>query len=348
MGDLFWFELAEGGPRLIASPKEAALVPFLPWKVSRYIGAFLPGTKGDLIAGVNRGGFLAFRLGKAGEIVLYYHSNPYWEEYTAVSFFWHEGVPAALLARDRIFSNPEASPANPAVWGLDSPGGRFLSLKIPAFDFPGSEELDSLFWGNNGFWYYRSYTGAKQGLEYYKSPSLSVHGEPSAQAEYLAAATPLDPDRAPLLLSQALEAAAAMAGAGGKLRSEDPAAAPPISYNAAVVSPDFSSRRIIVLKTAGRAGTATQAAGEADLVELSAYYREGLALVLFPDGRGIFRTRTRPEGENTGSFALPALPEDFSYTGIGCCGPKMLIVSWEEQLDWNIGAAGFLMLEMNL
>jgi hypothetical protein len=345
MGDPFWFELAEGSPRLIASPGEAALVPFLPWKASRYIGAFLPDTGGDLIAGVNRGGFLAFRRGGEGEIILYYHLNPYWERYTAVSFFRHEGVPAALLARDRIFSKSEAPPADPAVWGLSSPEGRFLSLDIPALNSPGFGEPDYLFWGNDDHWYYRTYTNEER-LEYYQSPSLSVRGRPAAPAEHLAAAAALDPDRAPPLLFRALEAAAVLAGP--ELRPADPAGEAPPACLAAVVSPDFSSRRVFSLGPAGREGAPAEASDEAGLIELSAYYREGLALVLFPDGRGVFRARTQPGEEKAGSFALPALPKGFSYTGLGCCGPKMLVVSWEEQQDWNIGAAGFLMLEMNL
>jgi hypothetical protein len=42
--------------------------------------------------------------------------------------------------------------------------------------------------------------------------------------------------------------------------------------------------------------------------------------------------------------SLPPLPEGFFYTGIGNAGDS-LFASWEEQEDFNIGAAGFVMIK---
>jgi hypothetical protein len=42
--------------------------------------------------------------------------------------------------------------------------------------------------------------------------------------------------------------------------------------------------------------------------------------------------------------SLPQLPEGFFYTGIGRAGDS-LFASWEEQEDFNIGAAGFVILK---
>jgi len=42
--------------------------------------------------------------------------------------------------------------------------------------------------------------------------------------------------------------------------------------------------------------------------------------------------------------SLPELPEGFFYTGIGRVGNN-LVASWEEQEDYNIGAAGFVVIK---
>jgi hypothetical protein len=46
------------------------------------------------------------------------------------------------------------------------------------------------------------------------------------------------------------------------------------------------------------------------------------------------------------SFALPALPVGFVYTGVGLVG-NVLIASWEEQEEFAIGAAGIMVIEQN-
>jgi hypothetical protein len=44
------------------------------------------------------------------------------------------------------------------------------------------------------------------------------------------------------------------------------------------------------------------------------------------------------------SSSLPLLPENFIYTGVGRAGDS-LFASWEEQVDFNIGAAGFVVIK---
>ncbi|GHV60461.1 hypothetical protein AGMMS49587_01790 [Spirochaetia bacterium] len=46
------------------------------------------------------------------------------------------------------------------------------------------------------------------------------------------------------------------------------------------------------------------------------------------------------------SFPLPLLPENFVYTGLSLVGDAVF-AAWEEQRDWNIGAAGFMVIDMN-
>jgi hypothetical protein len=46
--------------------------------------------------------------------------------------------------------------------------------------------------------------------------------------------------------------------------------------------------------------------------------------------------------------ALPKLPEGFLYTRLGASGSPaagmVFLAAWEEQLEWNIGAAGFMVI----
>ncbi|MDR3192043.1 MAG: hypothetical protein LBT87_03140 [Treponema sp.] len=105
---------------------------------------------------------------------------------------------------------------------------------------------------------------------------------------------------------------------------------------------------------------------EADLLRLGAdgyWYYRGLKRI--SDGRevryfrtgdlsqggegisvGVFRDSQAPgeagTGEaNGGGRFLPVLPEGFVYTGLAWVGDT-LFASWEEQEDYNIGAAGFM------
>lgn len=51
-----------------------------------------------------------------------------------------------------------------------------------------------------------------------------------------------------------------------------------------------------------------------------------------------------PRREALFHSSLPLLPEGFFYTGIGSVGDNLFAV-WEEQTDFNIGAAGFVVLK---
>jgi len=51
-----------------------------------------------------------------------------------------------------------------------------------------------------------------------------------------------------------------------------------------------------------------------------------------------------PHKEEIFHTSLPALPENFYYTGI-CYIKDCIIASWEEQIDYSIGAAGFVLIE---
>ena len=58
---------------------------------------------------------------------------------------------------------------------------------------------------------------------------------------------------------------------------------------------------------------------------------------------GVFQNSARRETEFSHP-SLPPLPKGFFYTGIGKVGDS-LFASWEEQEDFNIGAAGFVLVK---
>jgi hypothetical protein len=322
----FWFELAAGGPRLIPSPQHAAMEPFVPWKLSRYITAFLV-DESRLVAAVNQDGFLVFEFPKAGEITFYYYHDSGWSGYSVSSVFWFEKFPAALLVRDGIFSDPRPPP-NPALWYFD--GTVLKGFEPAAFAVLSPEdgwETVDILWGDA--WYCRKLRrGAESagGEAYLKAADLAGRGERSSVAAFLRAARPKGPAEAPVssagaFLAAALEAAGALAGK-------------PCTYN--TVSPEFKAPGVF---ETGIEGDVTE------LLSASAYCRSGAALALLPDGRGVFRGES-----HSGDFALPSLPEGYAYTSICLAGETngkyTVIVSWEEQEDWNVGAAGFGMLEI--
>jgi hypothetical protein len=329
----FWFELVPDGPRLIPSPHHASLEPFIPWRLARHITAFLAG-EDSLIAAVNQEGFLVFARTENGT-AFYYHKNPAWNDYSIVSVFWYGNEkprPAALLARDMVFAAAPPPPPRPAVWLLEEHG--MAGMELPAFTaLPASDwETGGLVWDGR-LWYCRRLKNSEngQGKEaYLAAASLDGTASESSGAAFLEAARPRAASLAPFPLAEALEAAGVLAGK-------------PCTFQA--VSPEFSAVRIF---QTGMRDDSTE------LVGGSAYYRTGTAIVLLPDGRGVFRN-----GDNAGTFTLPVLPEHYAYTAAGLTDagaagtengrvPVTVIAAWEEQKDWNIGAAGFVMLELTL
>jgi hypothetical protein len=322
----FWFELAAGGPRLIPSLQHAALEPFVPWKLSRYIAAFLA-DESRLAAAVNQEGFLVFEFQKEGEIAFYYYADPLWNGYSVSSVFRFGNFPAALLARDKIFSDPLPPSPNPALRYFDGTAVKgFEPAAFAAFSPEDGWETVDLLW-DGGAWYCRKLRGDGSAGEelYLKAADLAGISERSSGAAFLRAARPKDPAEAPpaagIFLAAALEAAGALAGK-------------PCTFN--TVSPEFKAP--VVFET-GMGGDITE------LVNASAYCRPGAALALLPDGRGVFRGASQG-----GEFALPSLPEGYVYTAVCLAGENngayTVIAAWEEQEAWNVGAAGFGMLEI--
>jgi hypothetical protein len=61
---------------------------------------------------------------------------------------------------------------------------------------------------------------------------------------------------------------------------------------------------------------------------------------------GLYRDSQKEETTGPDVSGLPSLPEDFAYTGVVRLG-EFIIAAWEEQRDYNIGAAGFMVIRGN-
>jgi hypothetical protein len=332
-----WFELAEGGPRLINSPGEAVLGSFIPWPLARHIRGMLP-VEGGLVMAVNRDGFLeaAARGAEGPEAALYRSADPgIWGTYSTVSLFLYEGTPAVLLCRDDFFSDSPAPLPSPRVY-LAERGLRPRGLDLPFFADLRAEEgwdVEALRYGADRLWYCRAMkkNSAEPAIVFLRGADLARRGEAATVSAFRGAARPETPEAAPPLLRRVLEEV--------------------FSYGegtAVIISGDFPGPRYFARPSGNRAAE--------DGLALNGYYCGGLhgfALALLPDGRGCYAAETpagtggagKPEGAETVSFSLPSLPERYVYTGIGLCG-EALFASWEEQEGHGIGAAGFMVMTL--
>ena len=326
-----WFELGSGGPLLIESPGAASLAPYAPWPHARFILGMMV-WKGFLVMAVNRDGFLV--LGPdlngasagldSGRVVLYRSaSGAYWDPYTAESFFLWQDKPAVLIYRNDFFSEHEAPSPEPQVFVLDTASAVPLGAAVPALQkFPPGDawEAELVRKGPDGFWYYRVKEKGKSSGEtaYFRTPDLGKEGVKISAGEWRNSDLPEKDENTPRFLAAMFD----------RIIVDY---APGEVFIARTVSPDFEGQRLF------RAGGADNPA------LLYCYYREAqepFALALLPDGRGFFS-----DGTAVGSFSLPALPDEFVYTGAAVLG-SVLVVSWEEQQEAGIGAAGFMVLKI--
>jgi hypothetical protein len=216
--------------------------------------------------------------------------------------------------------------------------------------------MDNLRLGNDHAWYYRGIRrdGETPQIRYFRAVDLETPGVAVQVGAYRNAASPENADAAPALLSGLF-----VVQGGG---------------TAAVISADFAAVRYFAAANGAGAQDPDSAAGIA-----IGYYRrpgpekEGLALLVRPDGGGLIRTAAADvsaadaaagvnaaAGMNAAAvedaaagadlaapreLSLPSLPEGFVYTWVGLAGDT-LFAAWEEQQEWNIGAAGFMALKL--
>jgi hypothetical protein len=188
-----------GGLRLIDSPAEAALAPFIPWPLAPHAAALLVHRELVYLA-LNRNSLLAFLPVEGGGLELYrFAGTDYWECYTVGNLFLHDDKPALFFYRDDVFAEPSAPPPDPPVLalfpcppaggtgaaGTPDPAafdGSLGPLEIPALaGIPLAEgwEADILRPGADGLWYYRAVRRRNGGREarYFRVSDLSRQGE---------------------------------------------------------------------------------------------------------------------------------------------------------------------------
>ncbi|MDR1586681.1 MAG: hypothetical protein LBS57_04415 [Treponema sp.] len=337
-----WFELGEEGPAQIASAEDAALSPFRPWPLARHI-RFVLALGEELVMAVNGDGFLRLAAGKApppdsemgmGYADLFRHAFAVSQrDYTTTSLFIYGGRPAVLLYRDDFFVESGAALPSPRACVIAPDESAPQPLELPAFAaWPPGEgwDADALRLGPDGFWYFRLVKKnlPRPEIVYRRSRNLNGEGEAVSLGAFQNSALPEPTGAAPPALRSALNAAFALSGGA----------------SAEVVSPDFAWLRHFAAGggNAGETGLAETGGGR-----ISGYYRrngEGaFALAALPDGRGFF-AREAAGGAEIRSFTLPPLPEKFVYTHIGLAGDT-LFAAWEEQEDFSIGAAGFMVIK---
>ena len=318
-----WFELLPDGPRNIGSAAEAELSPFTPWPHARFITGMLL-WDGFLVMAVNGDGFLVLGPAENADLALYRAAHSLWGPYTAESFFLLEDKPAVLLYRNNFFSGPTVPPVFPQIYVLDKSSPFPLGIFVPALEsFPegGFWEAELTRLAPDGFWYYRMKEkgGVQNETAYFRTTSLSEAGEEISVVEWRNSDNPEWPRNVSLHLTHILDRA--------------PELVPGRISAVRVLSPEYDRPRVF---SSARAGES--------LVLLHSYSRETpdpMALVILGDGRGFICEGKQPEVK---PFSLPALPENFVYTGIVLI-ENAIVASWEEQQEAGIGAAGFMVME---
>jgi hypothetical protein len=326
-----WFEFLENGPRHIASPAEASLVDYAPWPLARFCSGLLVSGQ-NLVMAINRTGFLVAAPGSDQSSVILYLAEDFanWDPYSIASVFLYGERPAVLLYRDDFFAAPADSAPEHQVLILREDLPRPAGIRIPALGFSPQDgwETNALRQGPDGFWYYRlSQPGeSRPGIAHYRTRDLSLSGERISQGEYRNSSRPeTDLNKFPLISRLIAELTSAAI-------QENKSGIPVLQ----MISPDFSGPRLF---------SASSNIGE-DSELFFGYYRNESAPV---SGSVIFAVSANGRGigiknDVSFSFALPALPAGFVYTGIGLVG-NTLIASWEEQEEFAIGAAGIMVIE---
>lgn len=320
-----WFQLTDTGPTLLDSIEDARFsAALIPWPLALHI-RFILARRDELVMAVNRDGFLSLapwaENGDEGGIGLYHVSGgEFWRRYTVGALLTFEEKPAALLYRDDRFLDSGASLPQPRAWTFGPESPVPLGLDIPALSpFPPEEgwDADTLRLGPDGFWYYRvlKQDESQPDIRQLRTIDLGEPGETVSIGTFQNSALPEPLSAAPVPLRELFVAVAEGA-------------------SALVISPDFPQPRSF--------------AGSGQTPGLLAYYRAGaddgtqvLAATVFPDGRGMYLSVA---GEPQ-AFSLPPLPEGFVYTGIGFAAGA-LFAAWEEQEEFNIGAAGFMVIQI--
>jgi len=315
-----WFQFTANGSVLIEAIEDACFSEALvPWPLAPHV-RFILARGDDLIIAANRDGFISLSPQAGGRLGLYHFSGgDFWRQYTVGAFIMFDEQPAALLYRDDRFLDSDAPLPWPRVWTFNRQAAKPQPFALPAIDVFAPQDgwdIDALRRGGDGLWYFRAInkTGAKPEIKMLRS-DLAQEGEPISLGAFQSAALPEPLSAAPGPLREMLAAVLDASGSG----------------LAAVVSPDFPSTRFF--------------ATDRDKPALSCFYSavrpdNAFLLTATPQGNALYA-----QAGAVRHFSLPPLPEGFCYTAIGLCADT-IVASWEEQDEYSIGAAGFMVIRL--
>ena len=327
-----WFQFIDGKPTLIESIEDAVYSSALvPWPLAAHV-RFMLGQGDDILMAINRDGFICFtpRQNKGGfaSIGLYrFSGGEFWQHYTVCAFVLittseFQLTPAALLYRDDRFFDSDASLPSPRLWTFSMNSPQPQPLALPALDAFMPEDgwdIDALRRGADGYWYFRAMKKdtAQPELQMLRLIDFLHEGEQVSRGVFQNAALPEPLSAAPQQLRDMLSAIFAESGCGQAL----------------ILSPEFQTIRSFAI--------------DREKPSVFGFFVNGLSsdsLLLISDFRGNAMYIEAHTISAVHHFSLPALPEGFAYTGIALCD-NTIIASWEEQDNYSIGAAGFMMIE---
>jgi hypothetical protein len=317
-----WFQLSAGKPVLLESIEDACFsAALVPWPLAPHIRFMLAQGK-DLFMAVNGDGFMCLSPQGDGQVGLYrFSGGEFWRQYTIGAFVLFDEKPAALLYRDDRFFDSDAPLSAPRLWTFDLRSGGPKALTIPSLDAFAPEngwDVDTLRRGGDAYWYFRvvKKTAGQPEIRMLRSGDLAQEGEKVSLGAFQNAALPEPLSAAPSPLREMLTAVFGENNCG----------------LAAVVSTEFQTTRTFAI--------------DREKAAIFGFYsnkpEKAFFLAVFPRGNALY--------VETGAtvirhFSLPSLPEGFVYTGIGLCGDTVF-ASWEEQDEYSIGAAGFMVIKL--
>ena len=320
-----WFQFTADGPVLIEAIEDACFsAALVPWPLATHV-RFMLAQGRDLLMAVNRDGFLALSLWEGGRLGLYrYSGGDFWRQYTVGAFAFFDNIPAALLYGDDRFFDSDAPPPSPRLWTFDRNTGGLKPLALAPLDVFAPQDgwdIDVLRRGRDGLWYFRAIKKAPAVLDLRPQirllrSDLVREGEQVSLGDFQNAALPEQLSAAPGPLRDMIAAAFAESGSG----------------LGAVVSPEFPTTRTFAM--------------DREKTAITGFYantpEKTFLLAATPAGSALY---AQTDNSVIRHFSLPPLPEGFFYTGIGMCGDTVF-ASWEEQDEYSIGAAGFMVIKM--
>ena len=329
-----WFEFTDsrssgyGNPGQISSPAEASLAEFTPWPFARNSAGMLA-FGNNIVLGINRFGFLVFGPDTdKSTAVMYSVPDSTWDDYSIASVFMFEQNPAVLLYRDDFFDIPKEEPPQYPVMILDEkyPAPAGIITGFLKFIFDNDLEANLLRKGVDNTWYVRCRKTNEypSEAEFFRTVDLIALPEKISQAAFRNSSEPLTALRDFKLIEKMAVAAQEFSGSHVPVLR--------------IISPDFAGARDFASRTV---------AGN-DFSLFFGYNRINtednpetaqLAFAVLPDGKGIACSQN-----GITKFSLPVLPGDFVYTGAGLAG-DVLIATWEEQDEFSVGAAGFMVMD---